>query len=137
ILRLLRRDQVDSTSLLLEITESAVMRDPQIAVRNMQWLRVAGVRFSIDDFATGHSSLSQLSVLPVDELKIDRSFMSPADPSAVTIVTRPTALGHSVGLKVGPEGGENPAAGTLLRPLGCAFPQGYLTSPPLPPEEVP
>src|SRR5256885_12883354 len=86
ILQLLRQHRVDSTSLLLEITESAVMRDPQVAVRNMQLLRIAGVRFSIDDFGTGHSSLSQLSVLPVDELKIDRSFISQAAGGAVTIV---------------------------------------------------
>jgi diguanylate cyclase (GGDEF)-like protein len=137
ILRLLRRHQVDSTSLLLEITESAVMRDPQIAVRNMQWLRVAGIRFAIDDFGTGHSSLSQLSVLPVDELKIDRSFMSPADPGAVTIVTSTIELGHSMGLKVVAEGVEDAAAWNLLRRLGCDFAQGYLISPPLDPAQVP
>jgi len=136
ILRLLRRHQVDSTSLLLEITESAVMRDPQVAVRNMQWLRVAGIRFAIDDFGTGHSSLSQLSVLPVDELKIDRSFMS-ADAGAVTIVTSTIELGHSMGLKVVAEGVETAAAWNLLRRLGCDFAQGYLISPPLAPAEVP
>jgi diguanylate cyclase (GGDEF)-like protein len=136
ILRLLRRHQVDSTSLLLEITESAVMRDPQVAVRNMQWLRIAGIRFAIDDFGTGHSSLSQLSVLPVDELKIDRSFMSPADPSAVTIVTSTIELGHSMGLKVVAEGVEDAAAWNLLRRLGCDFAQGYLISPPLAPAQV-
>jgi diguanylate cyclase (GGDEF)-like protein len=137
ILRLLRRHQVESTSLLLEITESAVMRDAQVAVRNMQWLRIAGIRFAIDDFGTGHSSLSQLSVLPVDELKIDRSFMSPADPSAVTIVTSTIELGHSMGLKVVAEGVEDPAAWNLLRRLGCDFAQGYLISPPLAPAQVP
>jgi diguanylate cyclase len=137
ILRLLRRHQVDATSLLLEITESAVMRDPQVAVRNMQWLRVAGIRFAIDDFGTGHSSLSQLSVLPVDELKIDRSFMSPADPGAVTIVTSTIELGHSMGLKVVAEGVEDAAAWNLLRRLGCDFAQGYLISPPLAPAQVP
>jgi EAL domain-containing protein (putative c-di-GMP-specific phosphodiesterase class I) len=136
ILRLLRRHQVDSTSLLLEITESAVMRDPQVAVRNMQWLRVAGIRFAIDDFGTGHSSLSQLSVLPVDELKIDRSFMSPTDPGAVTIVTSTIELGHSMGLKVVAEGVEDAAAWNLLRRLGCDFAQGYLISPPLAPAQV-
>ncbi|HEY1874925.1 MAG TPA: EAL domain-containing protein [Steroidobacteraceae bacterium] len=136
ILRLLRRHQVDSTSLLLEITESAVMRDPQVAVRNMQWLRIAGIRFAIDDFGTGHSSLSQLSVLPVDELKIDRSFMSPADPGAVTIVTSTIELGHSMGLKVVAEGVEDAAAWNLLRRLGCDFAQGYLISPPLAPAQV-
>jgi len=136
ILRLLRRHQVDSTSLVLEITESAVMRDPQLAVRNMQWLRVAGIRFAIDDFGTGHSSLSQLSVLPVDELKIDRSFMSPADSGAVTIVTSTIELGHSMGLKVVAEGVEDAAAWNLLRRLGCDFAQGYLISPPLAPTQV-
>jgi diguanylate cyclase (GGDEF)-like protein len=136
ILRLLRGHQVDSTSLLLEITESAVMRDPQVAVRNMQWLRIAGIRFAIDDFGTGHSSLSQLSVLPVDELKIDRSFMSPADPGAVTIVTSTIELGHSMGLKVVAEGVEDAAAWNLLRRLGCDFAQGYLISPPLAPAQV-
>jgi diguanylate cyclase (GGDEF)-like protein len=87
ILRLLRSERVEPGTLILEITESAVMRDPRAAARNMQLLRIAGVRFSMDDFGTGHSSLSQLSVLPLDELKIDRSFISQAEPSAVTIVT--------------------------------------------------
>ncbi|TLY77089.1 MAG: EAL domain-containing protein [Gammaproteobacteria bacterium] len=137
VLALLRQHRVASTSLLLEITESAVMRDPQVAVRNMQLLRIAGVRFSIDDFGTGHSSLSQLSVLPVDELKIDRSFISQATSGAATIVTSTIELGHSMGLKVVAEGVEEPAAWNLLRRLGCDFAQGYLISPPLPAAQVP
>ena len=136
ILQLLRQHRVDCTALLLEITESAVMRDPQVAVRNMQLLRIAGVRFSIDDFGTGHSSLSQLSVLPVDELKIDRSFISQGS-GAVTIVTSTIELAHSMGLKVVAEGVEEPAAWNLLRRLGCDFAQGYLISPPLPAAQVP
>ena len=137
ILQLLRQHRVDSTALILEITESAVMRDPQVAVRNMQLLRIAGVRFSIDDFGTGHSSLSQLSVLPVDELKIDRSFIAQAASGAVTILTSTIELGHSMGLKVVAEGVEEPAAWNLLRRLGCDFAQGYLISPPLPAAQVP
>ena len=137
ILQLLRQHRVDSTALLLEITESAVMRDPQVAVRNMQLLRIAGVRFSIDDFGTGHSSLSQLSVLPVDELKIDRSFISQAANGALTILTSTIELGHSMGLKVVAEGVEEPAAWNLLRRLGCDFAQGYLISAPLPAAQVP
>ncbi len=137
VLQLLRQHRVASTSLVLEITESAVMRDPQVAVRNMQLLRIAGVRFSIDDFGTGHSSLSQLSVLPVDELKIDRSFISQATSGAATIVTSTIELGHSMGLKVVAEGVEEPAAWNLLRRLGCDFAQGYLISPPLPAAQVP
>ena len=137
ILKLLRSERVEATALMLEITESAVMGDPRAAVRNMQLLRLAGVRFSIDDFGTGHSSLSQLSVLPLDELKIDRSFISHADPSSVTIVTSTIELAHSLGLKVVAEGVEEAAAWNLLRRLGCDFAQGYLISKPLPPAEVP
>ena len=137
ILQLLREHRVDSSSLLLEITESAVMRDAQLAARNMQLLRIAGVRFSIDDFGTGHSSLSQLSALPVDELKIDRSFISEAASGSVTIVTSTIDLGHRMGLKVVAEGVEDPAAWNLLRRLGCDFAQGYLISRPLPAAEVP
>src|SRR6266513_5189308 len=136
VLQLLRQHRVDSTSLVLEITESAVMRDPQVAVRNMQLRRIAGLRFSIDDFGTGHSSLSQLSVLPVDELKIDRSFISQATSGAATIDTSNIELGHSMGLKVVAEGVEEPAAWNLLRRLGCDFAQGYLISPPLPAAQV-
>ena len=136
ILGLLKRHAVHPTSLLLEITESAVMRDPQGAARNMQLLRVAGVRFAIDDFGTGHSSLSQLSLLPVDELKIDRSLVTQAVGGAVTIVTSTIELGHSMGLKVVAEGVEDAAAWSLLRRLGCDYAQGYLISPPLPAAQV-
>ena len=137
ILELLRAQRVEPTALILEITESAVMRDPKAAVRNMQLLRLAGVRFSIDDFGTGHSSLSQLSVLPLDELKIDRSFISNPDPGAVTIVTSTIELGHSLGLKVVAEGVEDTGAWNLLRRLGCDFAQGYLISPPLAATAIP
>ena len=136
LLKLLRRHRVEPTRLILEITESAVMGDPQAAVRNMQLLRLLGVRFSIDDFGTGHSSLSQLSVLPVDELKIDRSFISHADAGAVTIVTSTIELAHSMGLKVVAEGVEDAAAWNLLRRLGCDLAQGYLISMPLVPQKV-
>jgi diguanylate cyclase (GGDEF)-like protein len=139
ILEALRTQRVESTALLLEITESAVMRDPQLAARHMQMLRMAGVRFAIDDFGTGHSSLSQLSMLPVDELKIDRSFITHArlGSDAATIVTSTIDLGHSMGLNVVAEGVEEPEAWNLLRRLGCDYAQGYLISPPLPAEEVP
>ncbi|MBS0581283.1 MAG: EAL domain-containing protein [Proteobacteria bacterium] len=136
ILKLLRQHRVDPTRLILEITESAVMGDAQAAVRNMQLLRIAGLRFSLDDFGTGHSSLSQLSVLPVDELKIDRSFIALADSGAVTILTSTIELGHSMGLKVVAEGVEDAAAWNLLRRLGCDYAQGYLISRPLAVEKV-
>jgi diguanylate cyclase (GGDEF)-like protein len=137
VLRLLRAERVAPGTLMLEITESAVMRDPQVAARNMQLLRIAGLRFAIDDFGTGHSSLSQLSVLPLDELKIDRSFISQAASGSVTILTSTIELGHSMGMKVVGEGVEEPGAWNLLRQLGCDFAQGYLISRPLPAAEVP
>jgi diguanylate cyclase (GGDEF)-like protein len=137
ILALLRRHRVEPTALILEITESAVMRDPQIAARNMQLLRIGGVRFSIDDFGTAHSSLSQLALLPVDELKIDRSFIAQAATSTATIISSTVELGHSIGLKVVAEGVEDAAAWSLLRRLGCDFAQGYLISPPMAAAEVP
>jgi diguanylate cyclase (GGDEF)-like protein len=139
ILYLLRTRRVEPTQLLLEITESAVMRDPHLAARNMQLLRVAGVRFSIDDFGTGHSSLSQLNMLPVDELKIDRSFITHArlGSDAATIVTSTIDLGHRMSLDVVAEGVEEPEAWNLLRQLGCDFAQGYLISRPLLPADVP
>jgi diguanylate cyclase (GGDEF)-like protein len=139
ILYLLRSRRVEATQLLLEITESAVMRDPHLAARNMQVLRAAGVRFAIDDFGTGHSSLSQLNMLPVDELKIDRSFISHArlGSDAATIVTSTIELGHRMSLNVVAEGVEEPEAWNLLRQLGCDFAQGYLISRPLAPKDVP
>jgi diguanylate cyclase (GGDEF)-like protein len=139
ILQTLRTHRVESTALLLEITESAVMRDPQLAARNMQLLRIAGVRFAIDDFGTGHSSLSQLSLLPVDELKIDRTFVmdARAGTDAATIITSTIELAHSMGLRVVAEGVEEPEAWNLLRRLGCDYAQGYLISRPMPAAEVP
>jgi EAL domain-containing protein (putative c-di-GMP-specific phosphodiesterase class I) len=140
ILQTLRAHRVESAALLLEITESAVMRDPQLAARNMQLLRLAGVRFAIDDFGTGHSSLSQLRLLPVDELKIDRSFVMDAGRAgadAATIITSTIELAHSMGLRVVAEGVEEPEAWNLLRRLGCDYAQGYLISRPLPADDVP
>ena len=133
ILGILRTNGIEPTRLVLEITESAVMRDAPLAARNMQLLRVAGVRFAIDDFGTGYSSLSHLSRLPVDELKIDRSFITHAherrDDEAIVMST--IELAHSMGLRVVAEGVETAECWNLLRRLGCDFAQGYLISRPL------
>jgi len=139
ILMLLESERVPATSLVLEITESAVMRDPTLAARHMQLLRIAGLRFSIDDFGTGHSSLAQLSRLPVDELKIDRSFITSTrlGSDAAMIVTSTIGLAHGMNLSVVAEGVEDPEAWNLLRQLGCDFAQGYLISRPMPPAEIP
>lgn len=139
ILRLLAEERLEPASLLLEITESAVMRDPELAARHMQPLRAAGLQFAIDDFGTGHSSLSQLSRLPVDELKIDRSFISQAAAggSAAAIVASTIELAHGMSLNVVAEGVERPDAWNLLKRLGCDCAQGYLISPPIEAAAVP
>ena len=136
ILELLHSYRVAPTFLVLEITESAVMRDPQLAARHMQLLRIAGARFSIDDFGTGHSSLAQLSRLPVDELKIDRSFITHArlGTDAAMIITSTIGLGHSMGLSVVAEGVEEQSQMDFLHRNGCSEYQGFLFSPAVPAE---
>jgi len=138
ILALLAQSDVLPRQLLLEITESAIMREPDKAVRVMRRLREAGIRFSIDDFGTGHSSLAQLKALPVDELKIDRSFIRDLEQGTRddAIVRSAIDLAHSLGLKVVAEGIETPAAWTALIHLGCDYAQGYFVSRPLVPEQV-
>jgi diguanylate cyclase (GGDEF)-like protein len=133
ILETLGKHGVPPTRLILEITEGAVIRDPALAVRNMQLLRIAGVRFSLDDFGTGYSSLSQLSRLPLDELKIDRSFIIRAHERRddVSIIMSTIELAHNMGLKVVAEGVETQEAWNLLKRLGCDLAQGYLVSRPL------
>ncbi len=139
VLRALKAHGVPATSLLLEITESAAMRDPVLAARNMQLLQVSGVRFSVDDFGTGYSSLSHLSRLPFDELKIDRSLLAHAHerPDDATIVASTIELAHRMKLRVVAEGVETSENWNLLRRLGCDLAQGYLISPPIPADKIP
>ncbi|MDE2220263.1 MAG: EAL domain-containing protein, partial [Gammaproteobacteria bacterium] len=138
VLSLLGQHQVPATRLLLEVTESAIMREPQLAAQVMQQLRTAGVRFAIDDFGTGHSSLAQLHALPVDELKIDRAFVMNLERSAsnLAIVRTTIELGHSLGLKVVAEGIETPDVWATLLRLGCDLAQGYYISRPMAAAEV-
>ena len=104
----------------------------------MQQLRTGGVRFAIDDFGTGHSSLAQLHALPVDELKIDRGFVSSLERSMSNqaIVRTTIELGHSLGLKVVAEGIETPEVWAALLRLGCDIAQGYFISRPMPAASV-
>jgi diguanylate cyclase (GGDEF)-like protein len=129
---------VQPSRLVLEITESAVMRDPTLAARHMHLLKLAGVRFAIDDFGTGHSSLAQLSRLPLDQLKIDRTFITHAHerPADATIVKSTIELAHNMGLTVVAEGVESAPAVQLLRALGCDLVQGEFVSKPLAPTQV-
>jgi diguanylate cyclase (GGDEF)-like protein len=139
VLRTLAAHGVPPNTLILEITESAAMRDPVLAARNMQLLQVSGVRFSIDDFGTGYSSLSHLSRLPFDELKIDRSLIMHAHERKddATIVASTIELAHSMNLRVVAEGIENADSWNLLRRLGCDLAQGYIVSPPIPADQIP
>lgn len=135
----LQEHNVRPARLVLEITESAVMRDPMLAARHMHLLKLAGVRFAMDDFGTGHSSLSQLSRLPLDQLKIDRAFITHAHQRAAdtTIVKSTIELAHNMHLKVVAEGVESAPAHDLLRELGCDLVQGEYISRPLDAAEVP
>ncbi|MDN5781517.1 MAG: EAL domain-containing protein [Luteimonas sp.] len=134
---LLRRHAFPPTELILEITESTVMRDIKAALANMRKLRAMGIKLSIDDFGTGHSSLAQLKSLPVDEIKIDRSFVMALDhsPQDTVIVRSAIEIGHNMGLSVIAEGVEQASSLRILRALKCDMVQGYLFSHPVDAEQ--
>jgi EAL domain-containing protein (putative c-di-GMP-specific phosphodiesterase class I) len=134
IVDLLHQSGADPGHLVLEVTESTAMRGLANALHVMDRLRVLGIRFSIDDFGTGYSSLAQLRRLPVDELKIDRSFVRDlgAGTADEVIVRSTVELGHSLGLQVVAEGVESQTSLNALCAMGCDFIQGYLVSKPVP-----
>jgi diguanylate cyclase len=123
-----------ATRIVLEVTESAAMKDLPATLRVMEQLRVLGIRFSIDDFGTGYSSLAHLKRLPVDEIKIDRSFVQELETRrADDVIVRSTInLGHALNLKVVAEGVEVPFSWSLLERLGCDLVQGYFVAKPMP-----
>jgi len=118
----------------LEITESGAMHNPETSIRVLYDLKKLGLRISLDDFGTGHSSLSYLKRFPVDTLKIDQSFVhdTTSDPDAAAIVTAIIAMAHSLRLKVIAEGVEFTEQANFLRRHGCDQMQGYLITPPVP-----
>lgn len=120
--------------LKLEITESVVMAEPQTTVPLLQRLKALGVRIALDDFGTGYSSLGHLRELPIDEIKIDRSFVKDVvgDAYAATLCGAIIAMGRSLGLAVVAEGVETQAQARFLQQAGCHLLQGYLFSRPLP-----
>ena len=124
--------------LSLEITEGVIMADPQRAIETMGRLRRLGVRLAVDDFGTGYSSLSYLHRLPVDELKIDRSFISEmvGASSGANIVRASVELGHSLRLETVAEGVAEERTMELLVALGCDTAQGYFISRPLKPADL-
>jgi diguanylate cyclase (GGDEF)-like protein len=117
----------------LELTESAILDDPDHALENLQCLRALGCNLSIDDYGTGYSSLSYLKQLPVNELKLDKSFvMGMVDNRKDSVIVRSTIdLAHNMGLKVVAEGVETQAIFDRLKEMCCDMAQGYLISKPL------
>ncbi|MCA1642007.1 MAG: bifunctional diguanylate cyclase/phosphodiesterase [Acidobacteria bacterium] len=138
VARALSETKLEAQYLELELTESAIMGDVEFAARTLGELKAKGVRVSIDDFGTGYSSLSYLKRLPVDTLKIDRSFIRDSVSSAddAAIVTGVINLAHNLRLTVVAEGVETEEQLELLRGLECDEMQGYLFSRPLPASEV-
>ncbi|UOD29030.1 EAL domain-containing protein [Massilia violaceinigra] len=130
---ILTRHQLDAGAFCLEITESAIMDDPVRAQQTLERLHAMGVDLSIDDFGTGYSSLAYLKRLPVDELKIDKSFVlnMENDIGDTKIVRSTIDLGHNMGLRVVAEGIESEAVWRLLAALGCDQGQGYFMSRPI------
>jgi diguanylate cyclase (GGDEF)-like protein/PAS domain S-box-containing protein len=137
VARLIRTWAVSPTWLTLEISESAVMTDPVRGMEVLTHLHEMGVKISIDDFGTGYSSLAYLTRLPVDELKIDKSFVlnMRASSEDASIVRSVIELGHSLGMQVVAEGVENRETWDLLAELGCDLAQGYYVSRPVPADE--
>ena len=128
----------DPTRLVLEVTEQAAMIQPEVSLEAMSALRARGIGFSIDDFGTGQSSLTYLRLLPVQEVKIDRSFISQlAEGMPEAVIARSVVdLAHNLGMTAVGEGIETEAALAMLRSYRCDLGQGWHLGRPLPASEV-
>jgi EAL domain-containing protein (putative c-di-GMP-specific phosphodiesterase class I) len=138
VLGLLRARRLPATALKIEITEQVLMADADRAKIILMRLREHGVQIAIDDFGTGYSSLAYLRELPIDELKLDRSFVFPMsdDARAAALVTATIGLAHSLGLRMVAEGVEDQTAYEKLTRAGCDQAQGYFISRPVPAETL-
>jgi diguanylate cyclase len=136
--RLLAIHAIPAEALVLEITENILMADAQRSGQVLDRLRAIGVLLSVDDYGTGYSSLAYLQALPVDELKLDRSFVThmSSDPRAATIVSSTIELSHRLGMLMVAEGVEDAAALAMLREAGCDVAQGYHVARPMPAEQL-
>jgi PAS domain S-box-containing protein/diguanylate cyclase (GGDEF)-like protein len=128
---------IDPQALELEITESLIMEDTEANIKTLQQIRDMGVTIAIDDFGTGYSSLRYLASLPIDTLKIDRSFIITMmqDPNSMAIVSTIISLAHALGLSVVAEGVDSEDQSKHLRLMKCDEMQGYLFSKPVPADE--
>ncbi|MEE2024132.1 putative bifunctional diguanylate cyclase/phosphodiesterase [Alkalimonas mucilaginosa] len=134
IQQLLNQARVSAKVLALEVTEGAVMQDPERVIRNLHQLAALGVELAIDDFGTGHSSLAYLKLLPVHEVKIDRAFIKDIEHNSddELIVEAASRLAKGLGFQITAEGLENRAGLTKLLALGCDTVQGYYFAKPMP-----
>jgi diguanylate cyclase (GGDEF)-like protein len=135
---LLRSHGVLPELVALEVTESDVMTDPEQAIACLHELKALGVRIEIDDFGTGYSSLAYLQKLPLDAVKIDRSFITPlfVDAGTSAIVRAAIELSHALGLETTAEGVEDEPVVKMLGAMGCDFAQGYVFARPMPAEKL-
>jgi diguanylate cyclase (GGDEF)-like protein len=134
VYRALQAARVPGDLLCIEITENTVMADPDRAIEVLRQIRAMGVTTAIDDFGTGYSSMAYLKILPVDEIKVDRSFVRDmaTDHSNYVLVESTVDLGHNLGLVVVAEGVEDEPTVSALQGLGCDIAQGYHYARPLP-----
>jgi diguanylate cyclase len=137
--RILWSSGVDPSMVVLELTESLLVDDSDAAAKVLWQLRGLGVRLALDDFGTGYSSLARLGDLPLDEMKIDKTFVDrigvqPGD--STSLITAASAMGHGLGLEVVAEGVETAAQAAFLRSVGVDLLQGYLLGRPLPADQV-
>jgi diguanylate cyclase (GGDEF)-like protein len=138
VLGCVRESGVDPHYLTIEVTESTAMADGDSGFRALRELSHEGIRVAIDDFGTGYSSLDQLRRMPVDIVKVDRSFVSGMadDPTDRALVAAVVGMGRALKLAVVAEGIESPEEAEALRELGCNIGQGFLFAKPLPAEEM-
>jgi len=135
---ILWRSTADPHNVILELTESLLVEDTDSAVAVLWQLRALGVRLALDDFGTGYSSLARLGELPLDEMKIDKSFVDRlgSQQDSTALVTAAVAMGHGLGLSVVAEGVETAEQAQILRSVECDLLQGYLLGKPQRPAEL-
>jgi EAL domain-containing protein (putative c-di-GMP-specific phosphodiesterase class I) len=137
VLAVLASLNVSASRIELEILEATFISDFDAAIENINLLRSNGVKIALDDFGTGYSSLTYLLRIPIDKLKIDKSFIDKVDSIQAAAVTQAlVAMSRALGIKVTAEGVETTAQHQFLKAVGCHYLQGYLFSPPTSPDAI-